>query len=73
MTQDKIKHVLKTYLEDKLYLYYEEGMYIKWVTRGELIDLITKDILNDQYNVEEEIKYCYYEPHKKNNSGNITK
>ena len=68
MTTDKIKHVLKTYLEDKLYLYYEEGMYIKWVTRDELIDLIAKDILNDRYNVEEEVKYCYYEPNKKNNS-----
>jgi hypothetical protein len=68
MTTDKIKHVLKTYLEDKLYLYYEEGMYIKWVTRDELIDLIAKDILNDRYNVEEEVKYCYYETNKKNNS-----
>ena len=68
MTTDKIKHVQKTYLEDKLYLYYEEGMYIKWVTRDELIDLIAKDILNDRYNVEEEVKYCYYETNKKNNS-----
>jgi len=68
MTTDKIKYVLKTYLEDKLYLYYEEGMYIKWVTRDELIDLIAKDILNDRYNVEEEVKYCYYETNKKNNS-----
>ena len=62
MTEDKIKYVLKTYLENKLYLYYEEGMYIKWVMRDELIDLITKDILNDRYNVEEEVKHCYDKP-----------
>jgi len=68
MTKSKIQNILESYLENKPYLYYEEGMYLKWVMRDELIELIIKDILNDRYNVEEEVKYCYYEPNKKNNS-----
>ena len=73
MTKDKIVKILKTYLEDKPYLYYDEGMYPKWVNREELIELITTDLLNDRYNEEEiiEPKYCYYD-YKIKDKGNTT-
>ena len=66
----KITNVLKKYLEDKPYLYYDQGMYPTWVTKDELIRLITNDLLNDEYN-EEIIEpiYCYYD-NKENNKRN---
>jgi len=69
MTKSKIQNILESYLEDKPYLYYDQGMYPKWVTKDELIALIIEDLLDNAYN-EEEIKevICCYHDNKKNNN-----
>lgn len=70
MTKNKIIKILNTYLEDKKYLFYDQGMYPKWITKNELIELVAADLLNNSYNEEPitEVTYCYYEPDKKINS-----
>jgi hypothetical protein len=62
LTEDKIIKVLEKYLENKSYLYYDQGMYLKWINKDELINLIVTDLLNDAYNEEEitEVKSCGY-------------
>jgi len=62
LTEDKIIKVLEKYLENKSYLYYDQGMYPKWVSKNELINLIVTNLLNDEYNEEEtiEVKSCRY-------------
>jgi len=53
ITKDKITNVLKKHIaENKIYVYYDQSMYPKWVSRDELIILITTELLNDTYNEE---------------------
>jgi hypothetical protein len=41
--------ILEYYLpEERIYLYYEKGLYPSWVNRKELINLIAIDICKDE-------------------------
>jgi hypothetical protein len=47
--KENIIAILEYYLpEEKVYLYYEEGLYPSWVNRKELINLIAVDICKDE-------------------------
>ena len=43
---EKIHEVLDKYLLEDIYLYYEGGMYPHRVSKKEIVDLITNDIIN---------------------------
>jgi len=48
MTKESLKKILEYYIaEEQLYLYYENGMYPSWVSKQELINLITNKVLKD--------------------------